>query len=52
MDGRVAAVAEGWNGAEWRNVADTIAKATAWSSQSIPAAGDPMPFAGTAALAN
>ncbi len=52
MDGRVAAVAEGWNGAEWRKVADTIAKATAWSTQSIPAAGDPVPFAGTAALAN
>jgi hypothetical protein len=51
MDGSIGASAEGWSGAAWRKVADTIAKATAWSSQTIPAAGDPVPFAGTAALA-
>ena len=52
MDGQVAAVAEGWDGVAWRAVAATIAKATAWSSPTIPVAGDPVPFSGTAALAN
>lgn len=51
MDGKVAAAAEGWNGAEWRRVSDAIAKATAWSRQTIPANGDPVPFSGTPALA-
>ena len=51
MDGHAAAAAEGWNGAEWRKVADTIAKATAWSRQTLPAGGDPVPFVGTPALA-
>jgi hypothetical protein len=51
MDGKVAAAAEGWNGAEWRGVADSIAKATAWARQTIPASGDPVPFSGTPALA-
>jgi hypothetical protein len=51
MDGNVAASAEGWNGVEWRKVSDTIAKATAWSRQTIPAGGDPVPFTGTPALA-
>jgi hypothetical protein len=51
MDGTVAASAEGWNGAEWRAVSDTIAVATAWAKQGIPAAADPVPFKGTPALA-
>jgi hypothetical protein len=50
MDGQVAAVAEGWDGAQWRKVADAIAKATAWSRQNIPQSGDPAPFKGTPAL--
>ena len=49
MDGKVAASAEGWNGAEWRKVASAIAKATAWLEPIIPAATDPAPFAGTPA---
>ena len=49
MDGNVAASAEGWNGTEWRAVADAIAKATVWSRPTIPAPGDPAPFAGTPA---
>jgi hypothetical protein len=51
MDGELLKYAEGWNGPEWRDVADAIAKATAWSSQQIPANGDPVPFKGTPALA-
>lgn len=51
MDGHAAAAAEGWNGAEWRKVSDTIATATAWARQTIPAGGDPVPFSGTPALA-
>lgn len=51
MDGKVAASAEGWNGLEWRGVANAIAKATAWARQTIPASGDPVPFAGTPASA-
>ncbi len=51
MDGTVPASAEGWNGTEWRAVADKIAIATAWAKQGIPAAADPVPFEGTPALA-
>lgn len=50
MDGRVAAAAQGWDGVEWRKVADAIAAATAWSRQTIPANNDPAPFKGTPAL--
>lgn len=51
MDGKVAASAEGWDGAQWRAVSDRIATATVWAKQSIPAAADPAPFKGTPALA-
>ena len=51
-DGTVQGVAEGWNSAEWRSVADIIAKATAWSRPNLPASGDPGPFHGTPALAS
>jgi hypothetical protein len=50
MDGELIKSAEGWNGTEWREVADAIAKATAWSRPGIPANGDPVPFRGTPAL--
>jgi hypothetical protein len=50
-DGTVQAAAEGWNAAEWRSVADTIATATAWIRPFLPVAGDPGPFHGTPALA-
>ncbi len=50
MDGRVASAAEGWNGAEWRKVADSIATATVWSRPTIPAPGDPVPYKGTPAI--
>jgi hypothetical protein len=50
-DGTVQAAAEGWNSAEWRAVADTIATATAWTRPNVPVVGDPGPFHGTPALA-
>jgi hypothetical protein len=49
VDGSVDAVAEGWNPAEWRAVADAITGVTAWQSPTIPVAGDPTPFAGSPA---
>ena len=49
-DGSVQAVAEGWNAAEWRDVAKTIAHNTSWIAPPIPSAGDPSPFHGTPAL--
>jgi len=49
-DLQVVALAEGWNPAEWREVADNLAKMMAWTEPLIPAQGDPAPFAGTPAL--
>lgn len=46
-DREVAAVAEGWNGAEWRAVAEAIAEITKWNVPTIPAPGDPGAFAGS-----
>lgn len=51
VDGTVAASAEGWDAAEWRGVADTVARVTAWSTPDIPIIGDPGPFHGTPAIA-
>jgi hypothetical protein len=49
MDGTVAASAEGWDPAEWRKVADTIATAVKWSRPVIPEPGDPQAFEGSPA---
>jgi hypothetical protein len=49
-DGTVPAAAQGWSPIEWRAVAKTIASTSAWTAPSIPAPGDPAPFAGTPAL--
>jgi hypothetical protein len=51
VDGTVPAAAEGWNPAQWRSVAETIATTTAWEAPDIPLVGDPGPFHGTPALA-
>lgn len=48
-DGSVQAAAEGWNPAEWRAVAKSIADNTSWIAPTIPVAGDPSPFHGTPA---
>ena len=50
VDGTVPAAAEGWDPLQWKAVADAIAEATAWTSPTIPEAGDPGPFHGTPAL--
>ncbi|MBI4884917.1 MAG: hypothetical protein HY826_12770 [Actinobacteria bacterium] len=49
-DGSVHAAAEGWNPAEWQQVAESIADTTAWIAPTIPVATDPSPFRGTPAL--
>lgn len=48
-DRNIVASAEGWDPVEWHNVAGSIAKANSWSAPLIPEAGDPSPFAGSAA---
>jgi hypothetical protein len=49
VDREVVAAAEGWNSAQWRDVAEAIAATTHWNVPTIPAPGDPGPFAGTPA---
>lgn len=50
MDGTIANSAEGWDPAEWRVVADHLAKVTSWLPPVIPIASDPGPFEGSPAL--
>jgi hypothetical protein len=49
-DGTVPASAEGWDAAEWRKVADTIATTCSWIAPNIPGPGDPVTYQGTPAL--
>lgn len=49
LDRSIQAVAEGWDPVEWRAVATSLARSMSWSAPLIPDAGDPSPFAGTAA---
>lgn len=49
-DGSVQAAAEGWNPADWRQVAKAIASNTSWLAPRIPGPSDPSPFRGTPAL--
>ena len=48
-DRTIAGAAEGWDPPEWRAVAEGLAKNMSWSAPHIPAAGDPSPYAGSAA---
>ncbi|MGQ0431002.1 MAG: hypothetical protein ACT452_01190 [Microthrixaceae bacterium] len=48
-DLHVAAIAEGWDPMEWRNVANALAKNLSWSAPLIPVDSDPSPYAGSAA---
>lgn len=50
QDLRVVGSAEGWDPAEWREVAQRLADDTGWSRPVVPAAGDPQPFPGSPAL--
>ena len=47
---QVLGAAEGWNPAEWREVASGLADHMSWTRPAIPTAGDPTPYAGTPAL--
>lgn len=49
-NGAIPASAQGWNPAEWKDVAAFIAHLTAWSKPTLPAPGDPGAFHGTPAL--
>ncbi|HAQ22611.1 MAG TPA: hypothetical protein DGF10_06895 [Acidimicrobiaceae bacterium] len=49
-DGSVLSAAEGWDPDSWRTAASELADLANWSLPEIPAAGDPAPYAGTAAL--
>ena len=48
-DLHLAASAEGWDPEQWRQVAGSLAKNMSWSAPLIPDAGDPSPYAGSAA---
>lgn len=50
QDAQVVGVAEGWDPPEWRAVAARLADDMDWSRPLIPAAGDPAPYAGSAAV--
>jgi hypothetical protein len=49
VDAEAVAIAEGWNPAEWREVAEAISATTRWRSPVIPAPTDPVAFAGSPA---
>ncbi len=49
VDGVLASKAEGWDAEAWERVGDSIAEVTKWSGLSLPAPGDPGPFAGSPA---
>ena len=49
--GLVAAKAEGWDPAGWREVAVALAKRMSWTYPTIPAATDPVAYPGTPAVA-
>jgi len=48
--GVLAAKAEGWDPAAWREVAVALAKRMSWTYPSIPAAGDPVAYPGSPAV--
>ena len=45
----VVGAAEGWDPKGWRSVAKGLARMMSWSKPTIPARGDPAPYAGTPA---
>ncbi len=49
VDREVVAAAQGWHAHEWLEVAEAIAETTRWRAPTIPAPGDPGPFAGSPA---
>ncbi|MCY4068751.1 MAG: hypothetical protein OXE79_06580 [Acidimicrobiaceae bacterium] len=49
QDGSVAAAAQGWDPAQWRNAAETVSEFTHWRRPVIGDERDPANFAGTPA---
>jgi hypothetical protein len=47
---RIGGVAQGWDPAAWKEIAGVVAAERHWSRPMIPAAGDPAPYRGSAAL--
>lgn len=47
QDGTIAASAEGWDPAAWRNVSEALEELTDWTPISVPGPKDPAPYAGT-----
>ena len=45
----ISASAEGWNPAEWRDVAESLSQRMRWSRPVVPVPSDPAPFIGTPA---
>lgn len=50
IDCSVQGIAEGWDPETWRPVLEQLAGVMSWSRPTVPMAGDPVPFAGTAAI--
>ena len=46
QDTTLAGAAEGWDPAAWNSLVISLAEEMAWSRPTLPAAGDPRPFAG------
>jgi len=46
----IEAEAQGWEPQQWRAVAENLSLRMSWARPVIPAAGDPMPFAGSPAM--
>ena len=52
QDCSLLGVAEGWDPATWRPLAEELAQFTSWSKPTIPVKGDPVAYPGTPALAS
>ena len=50
-DCSIAGLAEGWDPATWRPIAENLAAVMSWIRPAIPETGDPVPYPGTPALA-
>ena len=50
-DCSVVGIAEGWNPETWRPILENLADVMSWIRPVVPKTGDPVPFAGTPALA-
>lgn len=52
QDRSIMGIAEGWNPDLWKPIADGLADVMSWTAPAIPKTGDPVPYAGTPALAD